>query len=74
MEKSDLLRSQDMREAYRLIGECRDLGADPPLWHWRMLVRLCSLIGVPAAAGGDGRWIRPNRRIDVISARVGTSG
>ena len=28
MAKSDLLRFQDVRDAYRLIGECRDLGSD----------------------------------------------
>ena len=30
MAKSDLLRVQDVRDAYRLIGECRDLGATRP--------------------------------------------
>jgi hypothetical protein len=37
MGTSDLLRVQDVRDAYRLIGECRDLGSDPALWHSRML-------------------------------------
>lgn len=55
MAKSDLLRFQDVRDAYRLIGECRDLGVDPALWQRRMLEGLCRLIGAPAAAGGEGR-------------------
>jgi DNA-binding NarL/FixJ family response regulator len=55
MAKSDLLRFQDVRDAYRLIGECRDLGGDPALWQRRMLEGLCRLIGAPAAAGGEGR-------------------
>ena len=55
MAKSDLLRFQDVRDVYRLIGECRDLGRDPALWQRRMLEGLCLLIGVPAAAGGEGR-------------------
>src|SRR5438093_4504259 len=55
MAKSDLLRFQDVRDAYRLIGECRDLGGDPDSWQRRMLEGLCRLIGAPAAAGGEGR-------------------
>jgi DNA-binding NarL/FixJ family response regulator len=55
MAKSDLLRFQDVRDAYRLIGECRDLGGDPALWQRRMLEGLCRIIGAPAAAGGEGR-------------------
>ena len=55
MAKSDLLRFQDVRDAYRLIGECRDLGGDPALWLRRMLEGLCRIIGAPAAAGGEGR-------------------
>ncbi len=55
MTKSDLLRFQDVRDAYRLIGECRDLGGDPDSWQRRMLEGLCRLIGAPAAAGGEGR-------------------
>src|SRR5437867_2073605 len=62
MAKAELLRVQDVRDAYRLIGDCRDLGSDPALWHRRMLEALCRLIGVPAAVGGEGRWIRPHRR------------
>jgi DNA-binding CsgD family transcriptional regulator len=59
MGKSDLLRVQDVRDAYRLIGECRDLSSDPALWHMRMLEGLCQLIGATAGAGGEGIWARP---------------
>jgi DNA-binding CsgD family transcriptional regulator len=58
MGTSDLLRVQDVRDAYRLIGECRDLGSDPALWHSRMLEGVWQLIGAPAATGGEGRWVR----------------
>ncbi len=68
MAKSDLLRLQDVRDAYRLIGECRDLGSDPALWHRRMLEGVCQLVGAPAAAGGEGRWIRPHRAVEPLSA------
>jgi DNA-binding CsgD family transcriptional regulator len=68
MEKAGLLRAQDVRDAYRLIGECRDLGSDPALWHQRMLEGLCRLVGVPVAVGGEGRWKRPHPPGEVISA------
>jgi DNA-binding CsgD family transcriptional regulator len=64
MTKSDLLRVQDVRDAYRLIGECRDLGSEPTLWHQRMFEGVCRLIGAPAASGGQGRWLRPQRPIE----------
>src|SRR2546426_11394732 len=68
MAKSDLLRVQDVRDAYRLIGESRDLGSDPALWHRRMLEGLCRLIGAPVGGGGEGRWVRPHRAVEAISA------
>ena len=68
MAKSDLLRFQDVRGAYRLIGECRDVGSDPALWHRRMFEGLCQLIGTPAAVGGEGHWIRPHRAVEPSSA------
>ena len=68
MGTSDLLRVQDVRDAYRLIGECRDLGSDPALWHSRMLEGVYRLIGAPAAAGGEGRWVRPHLHRGQISA------
>ena len=68
MAESDLLRSQDVRDAYRLIGDCRDLGSDPALWHQRMFEGLCGLIGAPATSGGEARWIRPHRALEPITA------
>ena len=67
MAKSDLLRLQDLRDAYRLIGDCRDVGSDPALWQCRMLEGLCRLVGTPAAVGGEGRWIRPDRAVEPVS-------
>jgi DNA-binding CsgD family transcriptional regulator len=68
MNKSDLLRLRDVRDAYRLIGECRDLGAEPALWHHRMLEGLIHLLGATAASGGEGWWARPDGPIRPISA------
>jgi DNA-binding NarL/FixJ family response regulator len=68
MPNAELLRVQDVRDAYRLIGECRDLGSDPALWNRRMVEGLCRLVGVPVAAGGEGRWLRPHGAVEAISA------
>lgn len=67
MSRSDLLRMRDVRDAYRLIGECRDLGGDYALWQSRLLEGVHRLIGAPAAAGGEGRWVRQKSTVEVIS-------
>jgi DNA-binding CsgD family transcriptional regulator len=68
MSKSDLLPVQDVRAAYRLIGECRDLGSDPALWFPRMLEGVGRLVGASAVTGGEGRWRRPDPSMEVLSA------
>jgi DNA-binding CsgD family transcriptional regulator len=65
--KSDLLRVQDVRDAYRLIGECRDLASDPLRWQTRLLEGLCGLIGAPVAAGGEGVLVQPNGGIRAVT-------
>src|SRR4051794_23292438 len=45
MGRSDMLRVGEVRDAYRLIGECRDLGNDPARWFPRMLEGLSRLVG-----------------------------
>jgi len=66
--KADSLRAQDVRDAYRLIGECRDVGSHPSLWYPRMLAGLSVLFGVKQAAGGEGWWPRRNRPLKPVSA------
>jgi DNA-binding CsgD family transcriptional regulator len=70
MRKSDLLRLQDVRDAYRLIGECRDLGHEPALWQMRMFAGLCRLVGADKASGGEGFWQRETRGIEPLSSFV----
>jgi DNA-binding CsgD family transcriptional regulator len=53
--KVELLRVQDVRAAYRLIGECRDLGSDPVLWQARLFAGLSPFLGEAMASGGEGR-------------------
>src|SRR5262245_26321651 len=68
MRKSDLLRVRDVRDAYRLIGDCRDVGSEPALWQMRMLAGLCQLVGAEVGTGGEGFWIRPSHPIQPLSA------
>jgi DNA-binding CsgD family transcriptional regulator len=45
MSKSNRLRHSDLKNIYRLIGECRDLGADPLAWRRRLLEGILKLTG-----------------------------
>jgi DNA-binding CsgD family transcriptional regulator len=67
MRKADLLRVRDVRDAYRLIGDCRDLGNDPALWQMRLLDGLCHLVGAAIGTCGEGFWLRPAHPIQPIS-------
>jgi DNA-binding CsgD family transcriptional regulator len=58
MAKSDTLRLRDVRDALRLIGECRDLGNDPALWFPHMLNGLRPMFGAFQTGGGEGWWPR----------------
>jgi DNA-binding CsgD family transcriptional regulator len=68
MGKSASLRLQDVRNAFRLIGECRDLGADCLQWRRHMLEGLCPLLGARAAIGGEMRRAPPHRSLEVAQA------
>jgi DNA-binding CsgD family transcriptional regulator len=52
VNKSQRLRSRDFRKIYRLIGECRDLGADPLAWQQRLLEGVMTLTGTRVAHAG----------------------
>jgi DNA-binding CsgD family transcriptional regulator len=67
MSKAANLRLQDVRDAYRLIGECRDLGRHPGLWYRRMLEGLALLFGVVQASGGEAWWWGSGHAIEPIS-------
>lgn len=63
MPKADQLRVVEVRSAYRLIGECRDLGTDPGLWQPRMMEGLSRLFGDASCTGGEGVLTGPQRTI-----------
>jgi DNA-binding CsgD family transcriptional regulator len=73
MARSRRLRLGDVRAVYLLIGECRELGADPVAWRSHLLRGLlravdaavgCSFeIGLPPGGGPDGGWTWPGFRV-----------
>jgi len=66
MGHSQRLRLRDLRDAYRLIGECQEVGADPVEWRQVMLQGVSHLIDAPLALGGEGRWVGPVRHFEYI--------
>ena len=56
MTKTDTLRLVDVRDALRLIGECRDLGNDPALWFPHLLAGIRCRLGALHTSGGEGWW------------------
>ncbi len=65
--KSEMLRATEVRDAYRLIGECRDLGGDATAWCVRALEGLRKLVGAPHGSGGEGWPPEPGRPIEALS-------
>ena len=61
MGKSNSLRLRDLRDAFRLIGECRDLGAEVRSWREHLLIGLRRLVGAQVAMAGElrGDGMRP---------------
>ncbi len=65
MSKSQRLRFRDLRDIYRLIGDCRDLGANVRSWREHMLQGLRRLVDAQVAVGSEVRTGGPERRIEV---------
>jgi DNA-binding CsgD family transcriptional regulator len=61
VSKSLSLRATDVRAAYRLVGECRELGDDPLRWHLHLFAGLAGLTGGGVAMGGAYAGIRTGR-------------
>jgi DNA-binding CsgD family transcriptional regulator len=51
--QSHRLSLREIQAAFRLIGECVELGADPTLWTTHLFEGLCQLAGAVAAIGGQ---------------------
>jgi DNA-binding CsgD family transcriptional regulator len=62
------LRLQDVRSAFRVIGDCRDAGDDTSQWQELAMQALTRLVGAVAVAGGEGYWHRPLKPPAPVSA------
>lgn len=67
MGKSGRLRLRDVRAAFRLVGECRDLGRQWGSWYRHALEGLCALVGARAATGGEARRQHPDEPLQVVT-------
>lgn len=65
MGASNRLRLREVRAAYRLVGECLELGADSYAWRERWFEGTSELVGAVAAIGGEmeGFFHEPAYRI-----------
>jgi DNA-binding CsgD family transcriptional regulator len=60
MGKSSRLCLEDVRAAFRLVGECRDLRHDPAAWRTHSLEGIGRQLDAAMGNGGEIRW--PDRR------------
>jgi DNA-binding CsgD family transcriptional regulator len=62
MARSSRVTARDLRNAYRLLGECQELGDDPIVWRHHFFAGLKRLVGSDVTMGGEmagGRTRRP---------------
>src|SRR5262249_9755398 len=59
MSKSGRVRLSDLRNAYRLIHECRDLGHDATAWPRHAVERLTRLVGTQVGIAVELRPTEP---------------
>ena len=73
MAKSQRLRLKELRALYLLVGECRELGADPIAWRMHMQQGLCELLdgqitvyteSACVAPPGTKDWLRRDIHLD----------
>jgi DNA-binding CsgD family transcriptional regulator len=53
MSKSQCLRLRDVRNVFRLVGECREFGTDPAGWRLHLLRGAGRLTGAQVGIGGE---------------------
>jgi DNA-binding CsgD family transcriptional regulator len=71
MGESAYLRARDYRTILRLVGECRDLGADPVAWRLHLLTELCAELGARVGAGGEATGMAREQFIPLSTVDVG---
>ncbi|MBX3426985.1 MAG: hypothetical protein KF688_15010 [Pirellulales bacterium] len=71
MSETAHLRASDYRSMFRLIGECRDLGADPHAWRLHLLTQLCARLGARVGAGGEATGMARQQFIPLSTVDMG---
>ena len=71
MGESTTLRAGDYRTILRLVGDCRDLGADPVAWRLHLLTSLCKELGARVGAGGEATGMSRGQFIPLSTVDVG---
>ncbi|MBL9031674.1 MAG: helix-turn-helix transcriptional regulator [Phycisphaerae bacterium] len=64
---SDRVSTKDFRDAMTLVGECRELGADPAAWHPHLLSELSRITRAQVAIGANLRGFSRGRAPTGIS-------
>lgn len=70
MSPSQRVRFRDLRNIFRLVGECRDVGDSPAAWRLHMLEGLGRLVGAPVGLGGESVWTGPERVLQPLEGAV----
>lgn len=73
MSGADRLRLKDIREVYRLVGECRDQGADFIAWQESLLVGLCRVLCAQVGISGNMRHFGTGDEAPLGTVRIGWS-
>lgn len=72
MKRSTHLSNADVEAAMRLIGECRELWADPDAWRQHLLKELCGLTGNAIGHYAETAPLRPCRPVQwLVNADCG---
>jgi DNA-binding CsgD family transcriptional regulator len=60
MYKSRQPSLTELRQVFRLVGECRDLGFEADAWRRHAFERMTLMLRARAATGGEVHWARPD--------------
>lgn len=71
MTRSERLRPRDIRSSFRIVSDCRELGADLVAWQDRLLQGLCSLLHAQVGISGNMRKFGTGEAESLGSVRRG---
>jgi len=71
MGESASLRAKDYRTLFQVVGECRELGADPIAWRLHLLKAICAELGARVGAGGEATGIAQGKFIPLSTVDDG---